>query len=354
MNMTKTAALLILATATAATAASFSPQQPSALLEGETLAVCYSGFRRGQHPDRGEGAKNPSREEILEDLEILAGPAGFRLLRLYDSRENSRTVLELIREKKLPLKVMLGAWLDAEVSTHGSCAWVSEPVPAEKLAANRLANEEELERAIGLAREFPDVVAAVNIGNETLVDWNDHRVPVEQLVKYLQRAREALDQPVTTAENYAAWVRDAAALAGAVDFAGVHTYPVWENKTIEEAMDFTQANLAAVQTALPDVPLAVVEAGWATTASEFPAQAGEDNQSRYFRDLTSWAAANNVTVFWFEAFDEDWKGDPSNPAGAEKHWGLYDLDRQPKKAAREHLPAARSATAPAATPSAEL
>lgn len=350
MKMTKTSVVLILAAAT--TAAAFSPQQPPALIEGESLAVCYSGFRRGQHPDRGQGAKNPSREEILEDLEILAGPAGFRLLRLYDSRENSRTVLELIREKKLPLKVMLGAWLDAEVSTHGSCAWVTEPVPAEKLAANRLANEEEVGRAIALAREFPDVVAAVNIGNETLVDWNDHRVPVEQLVKYLQRAREALDQPVTTAENYAAWVRDAATLAGAVDFAGVHTYPVWESKTIEESMDYTRANLEAVQAALPDVPLAVVEAGWATTASEFPAQASEENQARYFRDLTSWAAANNVTVFWFEAFDEDWKGDTANPAGAEKHWGLYNLDRQPKKAAREDLPAARSATAPAATPTA--
>ena len=31
-------------------------------------AICYSGYREGQHPDRGDGAVNPSREEILQDL----------------------------------------------------------------------------------------------------------------------------------------------------------------------------------------------------------------------------------------------------------------------------------------------
>ena len=28
--------------------------------------MCYSGFRKGQHPDRGEGARNPGDDEILE------------------------------------------------------------------------------------------------------------------------------------------------------------------------------------------------------------------------------------------------------------------------------------------------
>ena len=38
----------------------------------------------------------------------------------------------------------------------------------------------------------------------------------------------------------------------------------------------------------------------------------------------------NVTFFFFEAFDENWKGDPNNPLGAEKHWGLFKVDRTPK------------------------
>ena len=30
------------------------------LLAGELMAVAYSGFRAGQHPDRGDGAINPT------------------------------------------------------------------------------------------------------------------------------------------------------------------------------------------------------------------------------------------------------------------------------------------------------
>ena len=43
------------------------------------------------------------------------------------------------------------------------------------------------------------------------------------------------------------------------------------------------------------------------------------------------ARDSNITVFFFEAFDEPWKGNPDNPLGAEKHWGLFNVDRTPKE-----------------------
>jgi len=46
--------------------------------------------------------------------------------------------------------------------------------------------------------------------------------------------------------------------------------------------------------------------------------------------MKTWAAKHNITTFFFEAFDEDWKGDPNDPLGAEKHWGIYRIDRKPK------------------------
>ena len=311
----------------------FVAQDPSALLNGSPAAISYSGFRTGQHPDRGDGAKNPTRQQILEDLRILSEQAGFGLIRLYDSGQNSEDVLAVIAEEKIPLKVMLGAWLDAELSNHQSCAWLTEPIPEETLASNRLSNEVEVKQAIALAKRYPEIIAAVNIGNEALVDWNDHMVPLDRLVGFLKQAREALDQPVTTAENYAAYARYGKVLSQAVDFAGIHTYPVWEGKTIEQAMDYTVQNMMAVQQAMPGVPLAIAEAGWATTASEFPTQANQENQVRYYKALMDWAKQNNLTVFWFEAFDEDWKGDSGNLQGAEKHWGLFFIDRKPKQAA---------------------
>ncbi|MBT8100458.1 MAG: glycosyl hydrolase, partial [Gammaproteobacteria bacterium] len=99
---------------------------------------------------------------------------------------------------------------------------------------------------------------------------------------------------------------------------------------IDEALPYTLENLQRVKAALPGRPLAVLEAGWASEAIEFGERASEANQQRYYRELYDWAKDANVTVFFFEAFDEPWKGDPNNPEGAEKHWGLFNVDRTPK------------------------
>lgn len=304
-------------------------QPPDALLANEVMAVAYSGFREGQHPDRGDGAVNPGDAEILEDLQILADH-DFGLIRLYDTGENSVRTLELIREHGLPIKVLLGIWLRAEISNHENCPWLDEPIPAEQLALNTDANAAEIRRGIELARSFDDIIVAVNVGNEALVIWNDHMVPLETVIEYVRRVKAAIDQPVTVADNYEWWIEDGAPLAAEVDFLGIHTYPAWEDKTIDEALPYTVDNLRRVREALPGKPMAILEAGWATTASEFGERASEAAQQRYYHELTDWAARTNTTVFFFEAFDEPWKGNPDNPLGAEKHWGLFFVDRTPK------------------------
>ena len=136
------------------------------------------------------------------------------------------------------------------------------------------------------------------------------------------------------ADNYVWWTRDGAPLAAEVDFLAVHTYPVWEGKTIDEGLSFTIENVDSVRAALPGKPLVIFEAGWATVASEFGERASEANQVRYFNEMREWARDTKTTVFFFEAFDEPWKGDPNNPLGAEKHWGLFNVDRTPKAVMR--------------------
>ncbi len=305
-------------------------QAPEALLAGEVMAVAYSGFREGQHPDRGDGAVNPSADEILEDLEILIAN-DFKLIRLYDSGENTQTTLKLIHEHQLPIKVLLGMWLEAEISNHEGCAWLDEPIPDEQLAENTLRNVAELQRGISLAQQYEDIVVAVNVGNEALVEWNDHMVPLEKVIAYVRQVKAAIDQPVTVADNYEWWIQDGAPLAAELDFLGIHTYPAWEEKTIDEALAYTIENMQGVHTALPGKPVAILEAGWASVAIEFGDRASEANQARYYRELKEWATATNTTVFFFEAFDEPWKGDPNNVLGAEKHWGLFNVDRTPKQ-----------------------
>lgn len=305
-------------------------QQPGDLLAGHRRAVAYSGFRSGQHPDRGEGAVNPSDREILEDLRILGRQTDFKLIRLYDAQVNSEAVLRLIATHKLQIQVLLGAWLDAEVS-NPNCPWHPEPYPADVLARNKLQNVAEVERAIRLANQYPNIVVAVAVGNEALVDWNDHMVPVESIISYVRKVKTSIRQPVTVADNYNWWALHGAALARELDFVSVHIYPVWENQDIGTAMAFGIANLKAVRKRLPNSRLVITEAGWATVASEFGPRASEAKQQRYFRELFAWTDMMNITTFFFAAFDEDWKGNPGDPLGAEKHWGIFTGDRQPKQ-----------------------
>ncbi len=306
-------------------------QQPKDLLAGFSKAVSYSGFRTGQHPDRGNGAICPTGGQILEDLKLLSFGSGFGLIRLYDSGENSESVLKIISQHKINLKVMLGIWLNAEISNHKGCAWLKEPIPAETLAKNKVANLKEIGNGIMLARQYPDIVAAVNVGNEALVDWNDHMVNVDTVISYVRRVKKSIVQPVTVADNYEWWAAHGSKLSKELDFIAIHIYPVWEGKDIQQGLSYSIANVQKVRDSIPDSKLVISEAGWASEASEFGDRATVEKQMVYYRQLMEWSAKRNITTFFFEAFDEDWKGDPNNSMGAEKHWGLFTVDRKPKK-----------------------
>lgn len=305
------------------------PQKPSELISEEHWALSYSGFRKGQHPDRGDGAKNPSEAQIVEDLTILLNE-GFHLVRMYDCDTNTQMTLEVIQKYNLPIKVLLGIWLDAEISNHLGCDWLINPIPSSELAKNKIKNEQEVDTAIRLANKYQDIIIAVNVGNEALVSWNDHMMPEERIVKFVKEVKGNITQPVTVAETHYWWRDYGKSLAKELDFIGIHIYPLWEGEGIENGISFTINGIQDVVQALPDSKIAILEAGWATTANEFGQRASESNQKIYYNQLKEWAELNNVTVFFFEAFDEPWKGNDNAPNAAEKNWGVYFEDRTPK------------------------
>jgi len=305
------------------------------LLMGVSEAISYSGYRSGQHPDRGDGAINPTYEETLEDLKILSEEANFKLIRLYDSGENSELVLRVIQENNINIKVMLGIWLQAELSNHETCVWLTEPIPEEELQQNKKLNLIEIEKGIKLANKYQDIVIAVNVGNEALVDWNDHKVATDTIISYVHKVKRSIKQDITVADNYKWWAEHGAALAKAVDFISIHIYPVWEDKDINEGLSFSIENVMEVRNALPDAKIVISEAGWPSVASEFPNHVSEEKQLQYYSEFMAWSKENSITTFIFEAFDEDWKGNSDNMMGAEKHWGLYTVDREPKKVMKQ-------------------
>jgi len=301
------------------------------LLAEVSQAVCYSGFRSGQHPDRGDGAVNPSYEEVLEDLQMITEKMNFQLIRVYDCGENTEMVLNVIKENNINIKVLLGIWLKAELSNHETCEWLTKPIPEVELQKNKQLNLIEIENGIKLANEFSDVVVAVNVGNEALVDWNDHKIATDTIITYVKQVQKSIQQPVTVADNYKWWADHGTNLAEVVDFVSLHIYPVWEGKDINEGLSYSIENFEEVCNALQNAKFVITEVGWASVATEFGERASEEKQKQYYEEFMSWSQKMNITSFWFEAFDEDWKGNSDDMMGAEKHWGLYTVDRKPKK-----------------------
>ncbi|WP_171597221.1 glycosyl hydrolase [Marinifilum caeruleilacunae] len=289
-------------------------------------AICYSGFREGQSPDAGIF---PSYEQIKEDLLILQGH--WKYLRLYACDEQTDTVLEVIRNEKLDFQVMLGAYIGAEMNNF-ACPWGG--VYSEgQLIANKEHNINQIEKLIQLANQYSDIVFALSAGNEATVSWTDHYVPVESVIRYVNIIKKGAKQPVTFCENYVPWLDHIKDLVEAVDFISIHTYPVWEYKNIHEALEYTKQNYYSIAEKYPHKPVVITEAGWATNSNGRgidPGNVSEDFQSVYYQDLMKWTEEEEILCFYFEAFDESWKGSPE-PMEPEKHWGLFTLDRKPKK-----------------------
>lgn len=288
-------------------------------------AICYSGYRHGQSPASG---RYPSPAEIGEDLALLE--PDFELIRLYDSGEHARRVLATIAREGLRLRVLLGAHLAAEASNPG-CPWGGEH-PSAQLERNRIENEAEVDRLIALAHAYPDLVWGVAVGNEATVDWTDHLVPVDRVIALVRRVRAEVVQPVTVCENYVPWLSTLQPLVAEIDFIALHTYPVWEQRDVHDAINYTRQNYHAVAACHPETPVIITEAGWTTTSNGRGIaieRASEQSQAQYCAALLEWARAEGVLTFVFEAFDEPWKGS-DDPAEPEKHWGLYDVARRPK------------------------
>lgn len=290
-------------------------------------AICYSGYRRGQSP---RDNSFPSVKEIAEDLKILAD-LGFEYIRMYDPNEHAKRVLQVITEQKLPLKCMVGFDPVAEYN-NPACAWATIYTD-EQLKANAARNDDQLDQLIRLANAYPDEIIAVSVGNENRPDWGSDLVVEERLVQWAKKLHAETKQLVTYNEGAPEWP-GIPKLAEEVDVISIHSYPVWNRVDADRAVAFNQADFRKIQSLYPGKQVIFTECGWATGCNDSMdrSQVSEEVQERYIRALLDWTEEEKIPVFLFEAFDEPWKGGP-NEDEPEKHWGIFNEDRSPKKAA---------------------
>jgi exo-beta-1,3-glucanase (GH17 family) len=292
-------------------------------------AVSYGCYREGQAP----GVEGPTKAEILEDLKIIS--QHWNLIRVYNADDDTQRILEVIRDNKLPISMMLGVWLENETGRPEA----------------RSANIENVLRGIRLANMFKDIVTAVNVGNETQVYWSGHKLAEADLIRYIRALRGETTVPVTTADDYNFWTKvESSALASELDFITVHAYPLWNGLTLDTAFPWLESTLSDVSNVHPGKIIVLGEIGWATEydpskkgdgqqGTLIKGEVGYAAQERFLLDLDTWIQTNRIPTFLFEAFDEPWKGGGEASASneIEKNWGVFRSDRTPKQSFLDYL-----------------
>ncbi|HYM42676.1 MAG TPA: glycosyltransferase [Steroidobacteraceae bacterium] len=255
----------------------------------------FSPFRANEDPTHFQ---MPTDAEIDSDLALLEGKVN--AVRTYSVGSTLADVPELA--DRHGLNVALGAWLDTHLDK----------------------NEDQLKTAIELASSHQNVVRVL-VGNEVLLRGD---LTQDELEKYLDRARAALGQPVGTAETWNTWLTHPD-LARHVDFIGVHLLPYWEGVPVDQAVEYSFAQLKRLQKTFPHKPIVIAEIGWPSRGrTHESAVASVSNEALFLRRFLFRAQKEQVTYYVMEAFDQPWKAYQEGAVGS--YWGVYDVNRKPK------------------------
>lgn len=290
-------------------------------------AICYSGYRQEQSP---KTATYPTYEQIKEDLTLL-NELGFKYLRMYDPIRYAEETCKVIRDCGFDMQLMLGPGLISEVNNPG-CPWNKTNYSEEELKQRAERNDRNIDELIRIANENSDVINAVSVGNENTPQWGENNVPIERLISFARRLKEGTGKPVTFNEGVYEW-EHLKQLADELDIISIHSYPLWNGNTVEEALEVNKIWYKKVKEWYPGKPIVFSEVGWATDCADFKqmreGQANEENQKKYYEEFWKWSDREQIISYMFEAFDEPWKGG-NRPNEAEKHWGIFNEDRTPK------------------------
>ena len=334
----------------------------------EYLAISYGGYRMTSREIQ------PSLEALKEDLKIMYA-MGIRIIRTYNLQfPHASNILKAIKElteenKSFEMYVMLGAWID--------CANAWTDLPPNHDIEDEKNNASEIAKAIEFANKYPEIVKIIAVGNEAMVHWaTPYFVKPKVILKWVNYLQEKKAQGhlsdslwITSSDNFASWGggssdyhnNDLEQLIAAVDYISVHTYPFHDthynssfwltpekesslseiekiDAAMERAKSYAVSQYQSVKNYVNSLglekPIHIGETGWATTSQGLYGTNGsyaadEYKQALYYKLMREWSNENNVSCFFFEAFDEPWK-DANHPNGSENFFGLFTVDGQAK------------------------
>lgn len=255
--------------------------------------VSYAPFRGQQSPLRSDTYIAAS--QIEDDLIRLKSLTD--CIRTYSIEHGLAQVPDIAR--RVGLKVIQGLWL----SSH-----------PEK-------NREQVETIVKLAKDFPDVIQAVVVGNEVLLRGE---LSADNIAAFLREVKARTGLPVTYADVWEFWLRHRD-LASAVDFVTIHILPYWEDFPIPAAnaaahVESIRERMAA---AFPGKEILIGETGWPSAGRmREGALPSLVNQALVLHEVLAVAKRKGYRVNVIEAFDQPWKRRLEGTVGG--YWGLFD------------------------------
>lgn len=249
---------------------------------------------------------------------------------MYDPYQHAQTVLSVIDKYHLPLKLILGVEPKGEIS-NSECSWGGLH-SNEEIEINKIENYKQLDLLAKLCNQYPNIILAAAVGNENTSSWHSNLMNPETIASHARYLKSKVKCPVTFCEGAHYWRLNGKEIAKAVDFISIHSYPMWLKIPLANAFQATIDDYELTQNMFPDKKIIFTEYGWTTLANERMniQEANEESQNLYLKKIDQWSEKNKITMFIFEAFDEPWKG-LDNPNEPEKHWGLLNVNRKPKK-----------------------
>jgi exo-beta-1,3-glucanase (GH17 family) len=274
---------------------------PSPLAAGEKLyCVSYAPFRGDQSPFGPDVPIDPGQiDQDLAELKRITD-----CVRTY-SIDHGLDQIPAIAQRH-GMKVLQGLWLSNR---------------AER-------SRRQVETAIALAQRFPDVIAAVVVGNEVLLRGE---MSEPDLARIIGEVKAKVSMPVTYADVWEFWLRHRD-LASTVDFITVHILPYWEDFPIpaREAARHVDAIRKRVAAAFPGKDVFVGEFGWPSAGRmREGALPSPVNQALAMQEVLALAKRENYRVNLIEAYDQPWKRQLEGTVGG--HWGLYGAYRREAK-----------------------
>jgi len=293
--------------------------------DGQISSISFSSFRKDDDPFQN---KYPPLESVDKDLALVATKV--KAIRLYNSSETNDQEIPALAAKH-GLTVMAGAWIRGALA-EPNLRLDKQPgqMNPDELKAYQLqmaaltSNEQEIDGAIEMARANPNVTRII-VGNETIYRGE---ATVSQLIRYMQRVKAKVRQPVSTAEPSYVWLSHPE-LVREADFIALHVLPYWEGIPVNDAVDYVMGEVQAVKNIYPDKPILLAEVGWPSAGKgRQQSEPSVINQAGFLRRFLNQATETGLDYNVIEAFDQPWKRSFEWTVGT--HWGVWDADRNPK------------------------